>query len=93
MHTNNPTSAAPFATAAAGQPSFQHRFLSLAIWLIALVLTIISIVLRSALRLLMAVTGLSFRWLLYLVLGTALACTVVILAALSIITLGAVSLP
>lgn len=93
MHMRHISSTGSFATTDTNQPSGQHLLLSLVTWLIALALTVISITLRLVLRLLFAVTSLSFRWLFYIVLGAVLACTVAVLAVLSIITLGAVSLP
>lgn len=64
-----------------------------AIWIIALLFTLISITFHLIWSSVTAITRLSFRCIVYMLLGTVFVCSVVLLAILSIITLGAVSLP
>lgn len=67
--------------------------LSLLTWAIALLFTVCSITVRLGVRLARTITELSAKCIFYIVLGTLLFCGLVILGVLSVITLGAISLP
>lgn len=66
---------------------------SLFTWLIAFVVTIVSLSLSLLFGTIRAITRLSFRCIVYILLGTLFLLGLVLGAILSIITLGAISLP
>lgn len=72
---------------------FTGSIITLTTWCIALLFTCISIFYHLTRGSIILITRLSFRCIVYMLLGTVFICTIVLLAILSIITLGAVSLP
>jgi hypothetical protein len=66
---------------------------SLITWSIAFVCTLCSVSLHVLYRVIRTITQLSFKCVVYILLGTIFLCCAVILGILSIVTLGAISLP
>lgn len=62
-------------------------------WIVALLFTFVSISLQLSFTFARTLLRLSLKWAVYLLLGTIFLCAAFLLAVLSIITLGAVSLP
>lgn len=62
-------------------------------WLVALLFTCISIALQLTFISIRTVIRFTLKWSVYLLLGTIFLCCAFLLAVLSVITLGAVSLP
>ncbi len=93
MKTTHIPQTANFKT---GKTSFQlltGSILSLATWIIALLFTLLSVTFQLVWRVGTGITRLSFRCIVYMLLGTIFLCSVILLGILSIITLGAISLP
>jgi hypothetical protein len=62
-------------------------------WCVAIICTLCSVSLYVLFRTFLTITHLSFRCVVYILLGTVFLCCAIILGILSIITLGAISLP
>lgn len=67
--------------------------IGLSTWLIAVLFTVISVVFQILRVVLQIITKLSFKCIVYILLGTLFLCVAFILAVMSVITLGAISLP